>query len=908
WNNTVFYQIYPRSFYDSDADGIGDLKDKHMLIVSVAVMSRIRKLDYIAETGINAIWLSPIYTSVVLDLVPNHTSDKHIWFQKALHKKYKNYYIWADGRNNDDKTPLNNWISVFGGSAWTYVKSLNQWYLHQFQYRQPDLNFHNPAVRMEMLKVLKFWLDLLMVMEAYTDPNHTMQYYDYALLSFNFKFIININAKSSAQEFKQQIDLRINSMPRGKIANWAVRIASRSDRSDQMIMLSMVLPGLVVTYNGDEIGMVDKRDISWEDTQDFQMHIAGFSEANSTWLPVNQNYKELNRMKQMKAKSHYKIYKILVHMHRTEPALTEGSYKSITTNNDTVLGIIRTNGIRVVLLLINFSDDKQVVDLSREKLPSILKVKVSSMGFKVTQNLVNVKKIVLSAKAAVCKSIVVCQEQCCTCLYKHSTKVTVIVCDPELHSSTDMVDVTTALPSNGRASLIGRTRGALRSGSGEYLQGLGNRIGSALSSSLEESELTTTPSTPSSSPQAPALQPIKSEEQLGRRKLRLPRFGAGLSYEDYEAIARHKLERQGSANLSRTRKYPPGMTYEEIASSRSISSKKQENRIEQDDISPDRDSQESIEPIQEQDIKATGPDPYEKLNYKAARAPTRYQTVVFRLDMPCSSDSTSDQDGYGPSTSLDSNMDGRRIWQRSGSSGSVQSWASSLSADSQSEEAAADFMKAFVPLLFDAPNTIDQEQKANFGQMVLTESGRIWFSRVVNARRARACVTEASFYSLAQHFAVALFECHEADDFAPAKSLMNMCFTFYHEVEVPGLEPYREYLYTHLRVQPIWTSMRFWTAAFFDAVQCERASRPVPPRPKSLDQESIAAEDRKFQANIVFGQLGTFTCNMHAFGLSRALCTEFLRKQCIIANLTKEQEKMLRDNIDRMFDETEPWR
>lgn len=97
------------------------------------------------------------------------------------------------------------------------------------------------------------------------------------------------------------------------------------------------------------------------------------------------------------------------------------------------------------------------------------------------------------------------------------------------------------------------------------------------------------------------------------------RFGAGLSYEDYEAIARHKLERQGSANLSRCmRKYPPGMTYEEIASSRSTSSKKQESRTEQDDIiSPDQDSQESIEPLQEQDIKATGPDPYEKLNYKA---------------------------------------------------------------------------------------------------------------------------------------------------------------------------------------------------------------------------------------------------------------------------------------------------
>lgn len=99
--------------------------------------------------------------------------------------------------------------------------------------------------------------------------------------------------------------------------------------------------------------------------------------------------------------------------------------------------------------------------------------------------------------------------------------------------------------------------------------------------------------------------------------LHFPRFGAGLSYEDYEAIARHKLERQTSTNLSRARKYPPGMTYEEIASSRSVSSKKQENRTEQEDVSPDRDSQESIEPLQEKDIKATGPDPYDKLNYRA---------------------------------------------------------------------------------------------------------------------------------------------------------------------------------------------------------------------------------------------------------------------------------------------------
>ncbi|XP_029679967.1 maltase A2-like [Formica exsecta] len=188
WNNTVFYQIYPRSLYDTNADGVGDLKGITL------------KLPYIAETGVNAIWLSPIYPSpmvdfgydisnftgidpvfgtmedfkdllvkakklglkVVLDLVPNHSSDKHPWFQKGLqgNEKYKNYYMWADGKDKDDKTPPNNWISVFSGSAWEYVDSQKQWYFHQFDYRQPDLNFSNPDVRDEMKNVLKFWLDL----------------------------------------------------------------------------------------------------------------------------------------------------------------------------------------------------------------------------------------------------------------------------------------------------------------------------------------------------------------------------------------------------------------------------------------------------------------------------------------------------------------------------------------------------------------------------------------------------------------------------------------------------------------------------------------------------------------------------------------------------------------------------
>lgn len=171
------------------------------------------------------------------------------------------------------------------------------------------------------------------------------------------------------------------------------------------------------------------------------------------------------------------------------------------------------------------------------------------------------------------------------------------------------------------------------------------------------------------------------------------------------------------------------------------------------------------------------------------------------------------------------------------------------------------------------------------------------------------------------------------------------CWLVSFTVDVPGCEPYPEYLYTYLKDQPIWHSLRFWNAAFFDALQSQRAHRPVPPTiqqsttkevntkdPVSAsksseansslphsdnDVTSIASsiinemeleEDKQFQQNITFGQLGTFTCNMHAFGLSRDLTNEFLRKQCTIANLTKDQVKLLQDNVNRMYRETDPWR
>jgi alpha-glucosidase len=185
WQRGVVYQIYPRSFMDSNHDGIGDLQ------------GIIQKLDYLSMLGIDAIWLSPIYPSpmadfgydvsdycdihpmfgnlaifdqlvadahqrgmkVIIDWVPNHTSDQHPWFQASrssrTHPK-RDWYIWRDPKVGG--VPPNNWGSFFGGPAWTFDTATGQYYLHQFCKEQPELNWRNPEVRAAMLDTLRFWL------------------------------------------------------------------------------------------------------------------------------------------------------------------------------------------------------------------------------------------------------------------------------------------------------------------------------------------------------------------------------------------------------------------------------------------------------------------------------------------------------------------------------------------------------------------------------------------------------------------------------------------------------------------------------------------------------------------------------------------------------------------------------
>ena len=185
WKNAVFYQIYPKSFQDTNGDGVGDLP------------GIITRLDYLETLGIDGIWLSPVCQSpqvdngydisdyraidpsvgtmedmetlireaknrgisIILDLVPNHSSNQHFWFREALKGRdnpYHDYYIWRDG----DGTKLpNDMLATFGGPAWTYVPSLQQYYFHQFAPEQPDLNWENPKVRQEIYDIMRFWVD-----------------------------------------------------------------------------------------------------------------------------------------------------------------------------------------------------------------------------------------------------------------------------------------------------------------------------------------------------------------------------------------------------------------------------------------------------------------------------------------------------------------------------------------------------------------------------------------------------------------------------------------------------------------------------------------------------------------------------------------------------------------------------
>nr|BBD49476.1 maltase2 [Samia ricini] len=524
WETTIFYQIYPRSFKDSDGDGIGDLN------------GITENLEYLKELGVGATWLSPIFKSpmydfgydiadfyaiqdeygtmedfdrliakaneldikIVLDFVPNHTSNESVWFEEALkgHDKYYDYFIWEDGAidENGNLHPPNNWVSVFRKSAWEYREEVGKFYLHQFVIGQPDLNFRNPEVVEEMKSVLRFWLNKgvagfridaiahlfevdkelyggrfpdeplagnleedpenynyldhiytkdqdetfdmiyqwrevfdeykekdgftrVMMTEAYSSPQLTMRYFgqgdrEGAQMPFNFVLISDVDGSSTAAEIKYALDKFLTFKPIDKLSNWVAgnhdnsRVASRfsPELVDGINMIVLLMPGVAVTYMGEEIGMVDGY-VSWEDTVDpsgcntddpinywtasrdpertpFQWSAepnAGFSTGASTWLPVADGYETLNvQVQSITERSNLNVYRKLSIL-RTKPAFRYGRYESVAFNND-VFAFKRWYNGEIYIVVVNFREKSYIIDLTYfDNVISRLEVVISSI-------------------------------------------------------------------------------------------------------------------------------------------------------------------------------------------------------------------------------------------------------------------------------------------------------------------------------------------------------------------------------------------------------------------------------------------------------------------------------------------------------------------------------------------------
>uniref|UniRef100_A0A1B0CTF6 alpha-glucosidase n=1 Tax=Lutzomyia longipalpis TaxID=7200 RepID=A0A1B0CTF6_LUTLO len=529
YNNGNFYQIYPRSFMDSNNDGVGDLK------------GITQRLQYVKDLGMSGTWLSPIFKSpmadfgydtadytaiqpeygtmedfealikkaneigikIILDFVPNHSSDQHEWFKKSVDRVpgYEDFYVWHPGKIvNGQRQPPNNWVSVFRGSAWTWNEKRQEYYFHAFLKEQPDLNYRNQATVDAMKETLRFWMQKgvfgfridavpylfevpadsngnipdepltgpscpdpthdcytqhiytqnldetfdmvyqwrevvdefakqtdnvprILMIEAYTPLENMKRLYEDghgregAQLPFNFELISKLNGKSTAKDFKDVIDGWISRLPQGKENNWVLgnhdnkRIASRFgiDRADLINILLQTLPGMAVTYNGEELALKDVY-ISWEDTIDpagcntspdvYEQYSrdpvrtpfpwnanknAGFSNSDKTWLPVSSDYKEVNVEAQEKAtRSHLKSFRKLTKMHQHEKAFTQGQLLMKLVGTDILAYERRVPGTKPeenFVMILNFSNNTHKVNIPQlfPQMSQMYRIEVVSM-------------------------------------------------------------------------------------------------------------------------------------------------------------------------------------------------------------------------------------------------------------------------------------------------------------------------------------------------------------------------------------------------------------------------------------------------------------------------------------------------------------------------------------------------
>jgi alpha-glucosidase len=496
WQHGIIYQIYPRSFKDSNGDGIGDLQ------------GIIHKLDYLTWLGIDALWISPFYPSpmadfgyditdycnvdpifgsleickalieqahqcnlkVIIDFVPNHTSDEHPWFiesRRSRQNSKRDWYIWANPR--PDGSPPNNWLSVMGGSAWEWDSTTAQYYLHTFLKQQPDLNWRNPAVKAAMFDVIRFWLDRGIdgfrvdaahyilkdpdlrnnppnlsgervlhksmgdydsqlhlydnghadVHTVYRELRHLLDLYSSAQprlligeihifdrplwasyygvdldelhMPFNFDLV---NATWNAQTIRQSVEALETHLPPGAWPNYVLgnhdepRIIDRVGPALARLamLLLLTLRGTPTLYYGDEIGM-HNGDISPDQVRDpMEKNMPGIGLGRDPertpmqwdsgpnagfcppgvepWLPIPADYKQINVAVEKEAPSSLlTLTHRLIGLRRSLPALSRGSFNVIKGVPDDCFVYLRQLGGLNCLVVLNFSQQEQVVRL-----------------------------------------------------------------------------------------------------------------------------------------------------------------------------------------------------------------------------------------------------------------------------------------------------------------------------------------------------------------------------------------------------------------------------------------------------------------------------------------------------------------------------------------------------------------
>ena len=486
WERGIIYQIYPRSFIDGNSDGIGDLAGIR------------QRLDYLEWLGVDAIWISPIYPlpmvdfgydvsnytdidplfgtleefdalltdvhargmKLLLDYVPNHTSARHPWFidsRSARSSPRRNWYIWRDPAPGGG--PPNNWLSNFGGGAWEWDATTEQYYYHAFLKEQPDLNWRNIEVQRAMLDVLRFWLergvdgfrvdvmhhlvkdhefrdnppnpdfrpgmspyrelltthtadlpevqeivalmrgvveeydDRMLIGEIYLPVERLMAYYGAsgkgAHLPFNFQLI---RLPWKAKEIAAAVERYEALLPSYGWQNWVLgnhdkpRIATRAGAPQARVaaMLLLTLRGTPTLYYGDEIGMHDVaipahrvqdpfeknvpglgfgRDPVRTPMQWDEGHGAGFT-TGEPWLPIANDYAMNNvAVLRHQSASILSLYRRLIELRRSEPALSVGDYAALPSGED-LMAYMRKAGERRLLIVLNFGATGRRFNLS----------------------------------------------------------------------------------------------------------------------------------------------------------------------------------------------------------------------------------------------------------------------------------------------------------------------------------------------------------------------------------------------------------------------------------------------------------------------------------------------------------------------------------------------------------------